>query len=227
MYLEAEAERDAAKAEEAAKAITNDVSEIAPKVTGGVNQLPESFNQEQLSWLRAHGYVRDKDVLGYPKLYSTTHGKIEVPLNLFNDAQIKFFESIGFVNNGEVLKLDVSKSLPKNEKALKKLMKKLDSEHKERRMQDAGNRVGISNETVLHNSVAVPQNTRYNYQKYMSMEKERLTDADWQPEMTREEFMQKIEQYINEEIARTASQNYTPIERKETFLTKIKRKIGL
>ena len=226
MYLEAEAERNAAKeAEEAAKSIAKESPEAINELSRGVNQLPESFNQEQLSWLKAHGYIRD-NVTEYPKLYSVTHGKIEIPLNILTENQIEFFTSNGFVKNGDILVADVSKSLPKDKKALQKLMKKLDHEHKTRRIEDASRRVGIGNETAFYNPIDVPKDIRYNYRKYKSMELERPNDADWEPEMTRDELMQNIEQYMNEEIARTRIHHHET-HKKQSFLQKLKNKIGL
>ena len=235
MYLDAEKQKidaekekieDATKkAEETAKIITDDTPKIVQESTGGVNQLPESFNQEQRNWLKSHGFIKEDNVTKYPKLYSSTHGKIEIPMNILNKNQIEYLTSNGFVIKGDMLVSDVSKSLPKDKKALKKLMKKLDEEHKMRRINDASKRVGIGNESSLYNPIDVPQNTRYNYKKYKSMEKERPTDADWQPEMTRDELMQNIEKYMNEEIARTKINHKT--QQKQSFWKKLKNKFGL
>ncbi len=234
MFLKAEAERNARFAKEEAEkqvSLNQTQSPAKPNNTefiGRTNELPESFNQEQLTWMKAHGFIKDKDIFTYPKLFSDTHGKIKIPINLFNKAQINYFLTNGFIQKGEFLELNVSKSLPKDKKTLAKIMKKLYMEHKERRMQEVSQRIGIYNDTVLYNPVAVPDNIRYNYKKYESMAVERRTNADWEPEMTREEFIRNIEKYMNEEIKRTTPQkHYTNISKKESLLEKLKRKIGL
>ena len=236
MYLNAEAERKAKIAEEETKknieamkkAIIDETPEVVINSENKVNQLPESFNKEQITWLKAHGFIKDKDVLSYPKLYSTTHGKIQIPTDILTTNQIRYFVSQGFKQNGEILELDVSKSLPKNAQAAKKIMSKLDKAHKNRRMNDVYQRIGIGNETTLYNPAHVPDNIRYNYNKYKSMAAERRNNADWEPEMTREEFMQNIEKYMNEEIERTTPQkHHQDISQKESLLEKLKRKFGL
>ena len=234
MYLDAEAERNARIAEEEAKkqASLNQTQSLAkPNNTefiGRTNELPESFNQEQLTWMKAHGFIKDKDIFTYPKLFSDTHGEIKIPTNLFNEAQIKYFLANGFIQKGEFLELDVSKSLPKNKKALEKIQNKLYNGLKERRMQEVSQRIGIYNETVLYNPAAVPDDIRYNYRKYISMAKERKTDADWKPDMTREEFMRNREKYINEEIERTTPrEHHSRTSKKESLFEKLKKKFGL
>ena len=252
MYLNAEAEYNAKKEaensigilkEEAVKdnpiktTVENNAVNIAGnEIAAEKSQIPEISNQELLSWLRTHRFIKDKNVLKYPKLYSKTHGKIEIPINILTKNQKEFFLSNGYVQKGDVLVLDVSKSLPKNEKALKKLMKKLDYEHKIRRLDEAYTRIGISNDAMLYSPIAVPEETTYNYKKYKSMYGKNIKDIHFKPDatkeellqnidMTREELMQNRERYINEEIARTQIRHRSG-HKKQSLWERFKKKIG-
>ena len=226
MFLDAEAKRNAEILEENSNKIANEAVEVVQENASGINQPSESFNQEQLSWLRAHNFIKDKNILEYPKLFADTHGKIEIPLDILSKNQIEYLVSSGYKIEGDLITKDVSKSLPKSEKALKKLMKQLDSEHRARRIEDARHRIGNGNDSVLYNPIIVPEERKYSFKKYKAMENERLTDDDWKPEMTREEFMQNRDKYIMEEFERTRIKHRTQ-EHKKTFWEKLKSKIGL
>ena len=118
---------------------------------------------------------------------------------------------------------------PKKAKAAKKEMARLRKAHIERRVKDYAKHVGCSDETTAcTNSYTVLPETKYSYRKYKSMEQERPTEADWQPEMTREEFMQNQEQYRWEEYERTRHLdiNDTGKPEKESLFKRIIKKFG-
>ena len=118
---------------------------------------------------------------------------------------------------------------PKKEKAAKKEMARLREEHRKRRTESYSKHVGCSDEEIAcTNKYAVFPEDKYSYKKYKYMEKERPNDADWEPEMTREEFMANQEKYRWEEYRRTQhlSINDTGKTNKESLWTRVKRKLG-